>query len=275
MTMRTKHLLVLVLLASVVSAIEDCELVDRVSLGTTCNIVTFSVNASNTSQFYTTATCTIDYYNTSGGLEVDDGAMTNNTDGSYNYSVSSNFNGFAYYKVTCVFGTDYGSSTGSINFGIDDLGYLVEINSTTHNINNTLESVKTNLAEVNTSVAWINGTLTDMNMSLASINESLDSLESQATNRNSILGQALQVLEDIYGVFWSGSNVSARYHILVDDNSTFVYPEINRRISDSNLSIEQARYLINGSVYYWKVRVIEDGGYGLWSDTNQFTAAFD
>lgn len=290
-----KRISVLVLFAlfltasAMVSGSEDCELVDRVPLGSYCNIVTFSVNASNISQFYTDADCTIDYYNTSGGLEVDGGVMTNNSDGSYNYSVSSNFDGFAYYKVTCVKGDDYGSSTGSVNFGLDDLGYLAEINSSVSEINNTitditntLASVDTNvdeinssIAELNESIALIDETLEGMDMSLASMNESLDSLESQATTRNSILGQFLQVLEDIYGVIWSADDVSDRYHVLVDDNSTFTTPEINRRTSDSNLTIDQSRYLQNGTVYYWKARVVEDGGYGGWSDVWQFTASFD
>ena len=303
-----KRILILLLLASMVSAIEDCDKFERVPLDVPCNIIVFSVNTSNTSQFYTDATCTIDITDTAGSLDVDDGAMDSNADGSYNYSYASATSGFGYYQVICTKLGDYGGVSGSINFGLTNTEYIIDINNTVYRIegnlsNLNLTSVNITINDVNTTVYAIQGsiaelndtlidvnltvtnmnitltdlntTLTDVNSTLGTINSTLNTISSQGGTSHNYMAQLTQILEDIYGVLWTGANVSERFNVLVDDSINFTSPEINRRVSDNNLTIDQSRYLTNGTVYYYKVRVVEDGGYGVWSEVNQFTAAFD
>jgi len=210
---------------------------------------------------------------------------------------------------------DYGGVGGSINFGLTNTQYIIDVNNTVYRIegnlselnltnvnvlvndinatvytirgsiaelndtlldvNLTVTNINLTLADINLTISDVNSTLGDINSTLSDMNSTLDDISSQGDTSNNLFSQVTQILGDIYGVLWSGANVTERYHVLVDDNSNFTAPEINRRVADSNLTIDQARYLTNNTVYYFKVRVIEDGGYGVWSEINQFTAAFD
>ena len=284
-------ILVLFALISQAAAMESCFKLERVPLDTYCNIIAWAVNTSNTSQFYDDATCTIKVYGTDGLVDFDGDSMDFMGNGTYNFSYSSATTGTAYYEVTCVKDTDYGAVADTINFGTTDLELLGSINTTLLGMNENVTGMRAELAgvndtllDVNETIGDLNATVTDINSSVAALGETTDDINETLADItedtgliSGFLSQLIQVSENIYGILWDSNQeeLGDRFQVLVDENESFRSPEINMRTADSNLSIEQARFLTNNTLYYWKARSIDDGGYGVWSQKQEFTAAFE
>jgi len=273
---RILMLLGILALVTTASAIQDCDKFEKAPLDTECNIIGFAVNTSNSSQFYTDATCTIDIVNVTGSLEVDDGVMESNSDGSYNYSFSSISDGFAYYQITCVKDTDFGGVGGSVNFGFTNEQYLIEINGTVHNIDSTVTNITTELAAVNDTLIDINETMGDINTSLSNLTLTIQQSNNESENQTGLMRQFLQVLEDTYELLFDANEhfVDDKFHLLIDDNSDFSMPEVNRRLTTSNFSIDLSPIYANNTLIYWKVRSIDGSGFSVWSETFQATTNY-
>lgn len=82
---------------------------------------------------------------------------------------------------------------------------------------------------------------------------------------DSLLNQIYQVLDDMFNFFSKDVKVC---QVLIDDNSTFSSPEINRRTYYMDYTYDE--YLMTGT-YYSKVRCIDGGRASMWSQPANFT----
>ncbi len=71
---------------------------------------------------------------------------------------------------------------------------------------------------------------------------------------------------------WNTINKATNYEIMVADNSTFTNPVLHKTtIIGGTYTLLAGEELNSNTLYYWKVRAIDDYSYGAWSATWQFT----
>lgn len=91
-------------------------------------------------------------------------------------------------------------------------------------------------------------------------------LSSYFPSFDSYLNQILQVQEDTLDYQMRNDY---RYHILIDNDTNFKSPAINKHVWYSEYELPEERLEGNstGILYYWKVRIAEPNeGYGNWSE---------
>jgi photosystem II stability/assembly factor-like uncharacterized protein len=71
---------------------------------------------------------------------------------------------------------------------------------------------------------------------------------------------------------WNSINLATRYELIIADNASFTNPIVNKsNIFSTNYDVTGTETLLPNTLYYWKVRAIDDQAPGLWSNTWTFT----
>lgn len=71
---------------------------------------------------------------------------------------------------------------------------------------------------------------------------------------------------------WTATNNTLNYQVQLATDSNFSTLVVNQRfLDDASFTIPADKALTNGSTYYWRVRAYNNGGYGQWSSSQNFT----
>lgn len=75
---------------------------------------------------------------------------------------------------------------------------------------------------------------------------------------------------------WNAINMASNYELVIADNPNFTNPKIQKMsITAPNYTILAGETLNAYTLYYWKVRAIDDQAFGEWSETRSFRTIQD